>query len=210
MNAIESLNWRAAIKQFEPTKQVSTEDLNILLEAGNLAATSGGMQPFKIVVVSKPETKIKLQAAAYGQKQVAEASHVLVFAIEKEIGANTVDRYIKRAAEVRNIPAESMEGYANSMKGYMGSMDDATKAHWAKSQAFIALGTILLTAASMQIDSCPMEGFQADQFAEILNLSEQKLTPVAILPIGFRSPEDRYSNMPKVRKTKEDFILEIK
>jgi len=210
MNAIESLNWRAAIKQFDTSKQVSEEDLNVLLEAGNLAATSGGMQPFKIVVVSNPAKKAKLQEAAYGQKQLGDASHVLVFAIEQEVGDSTVDRYLNRAAEVRSIPLESMEGYANSMKGYLSAMDENTKANWAKSQAYIALGTVLLTAASMQIDSCPMEGFVKEQFEEILQLNEQKLTPAAILPIGYRSTEDYYSGMPKVRRTKEDFILEIK
>mgnify|MGYP000250282256 CR=1 FL=1 len=210
MNAIESLNWRAAIKQFNPERRVSTEDLNVLLDAANLAPTSGGLQPFKIIAVSNQAIKEKLKGAAYGQQQVADASHVLVFAFEKEIGDQTVDRYINRAAEVRGVSTENLKGFSDSMKRFMGNMDDAAKIAWAKSQTYIALGTIMLTAASLEVDTCPMEGFSVEQFEEILGLQKMNLQPAVILPIGYRQTGEDYSKLPKVRRPLEDLVLEVK
>lgn len=210
MNAINALQWRAAIKEFDPEKKVSDQDIEVLLDAANLAPTSGGFQPFKIIALSNQEVKERLQAVAFGQKQVGDASHVLVFAMEQNVDDNTVDQYIQRAAEVRQIPAESMDGYAASMKGFISGMDDAAKTAWTRSQAYIALGTVMLAAASMQIDTCPMEGFAADQCAEVLGLDPQQHRPVVMLPIGYRVENEQYASMPKVRKTKENLVLNIK
>lgn len=95
------------------------------------------------------------------------------------------------------------------MIGFIGSMDAETRFSWAKSQAYIALGTTLSAAADLRIDSCPMEGFVPDQFMNILGLESENLKPAAMLPIGYRSEEDVYSKMPKVRKTREDFVIEV-
>lgn len=210
MSIIEALKWRSAIKKFDPTKTVSNEDVEQLIEAGNLTATSGGLQPFKIIVVQNQAIQDQLVPASYGQHQVADASHVLVFAIETPIDEGIVDRYIQRASEVRNQDVKSLEGYSTSMKGYISTMDDSTKQAWAKSQSFIAMGSVLAMAAELKVDSCPMEGIVPQQYIEILGLSSENLLPVAALPIGYRSSEDVYSKMDKVRKTRENFVLEIK
>lgn len=209
MEIIESLKWRSAIKKFDPNKKVSKEEVDQLLEAANLAATSGGLQPFKVVVVAEGELKSQLAPHAFGQPQVKDASHVLVFSVETDISENTVDAYIKRAAEVRGKDKESLIGYSDSMKMYISTMDDSTKIAWGKNQAYIALGTVLATAAAMRIDTCPMEGFDAMKFQEILDLKSKKLIPVLILPIGYRSDADEHSKEAKIRKTRENFVLEI-
>ena len=157
MSVLESLKWRSAIKKFDPTKKVSDEKLEQLLEAANLAATSGGLQPFKVVVVGEGEKKTQLAPHAYGQAQVGDASHVLVFAVETNIGGNTVDDYVVRAAAVRGAGKESLIGFSDSMKGYISTMDENTKIGWGKNQAYIALGTVLTAAADLRIDTCPME-----------------------------------------------------
>lgn len=209
MNILESLNWRAAIKQFDTEKKVSQEDIDNLIEAANLTATSGGFQPFKLVVLSEGELKSQVANHAYGQPQVKDASHVLIFAIETNITEDMVDTYIERASSIRNVSKESFAGYANSMKMYISSMDDNAKYTWAKTQAFIALGTVLAAAAEMRVDSCPMEGFEPLKFQEILGLESKNLMPVAILPIGYRSENDVHSKEAKVRKTREEFVLEL-
>lgn len=209
MEALEALKWRASVRNFESTKKVSDEDLATLLEAGNLAATSGGLQPFKIVVVSNEELKKQLVPLSYNQEQVGTASHVLIFATETIIGENTVDAYIDRAAEVRGLEHAALEDYKNSMNGYMQMMNDDQKQAWARNQAYIALGTVMAIAADLKIDSCAMEGFEAQKFQELLGLSSKNLMPVVILPIGYRSEEEVMASAPKVRKTTENFILEI-
>ena len=193
MNVLESLKWRSAIKKFDQNKKVSSEDLEQLVEATNLAATSGGLQPFKVVLVHDGALKEQLGQHAFGQAQVQDASHVLVFAVETNISEQTVDAYIERAAEVRGKDKESLIAYADSMKAYITSMDQASRTAWGRNQAYIALGTALTAAADLRIDTCPMEGFDAMQFQEILDLKSKNLMPVVILPIGYRSEEDEHS-----------------
>lgn len=209
MNIIESLQWRSAIKQFDPSKKVSQEDLEQLIEAANLTATSGGFQPFKLIVVSEGELKSQIANHAFGQPQVKDASHVLIFAVETNVTEDIIDTYIERAAEVRNLKKEDFEGYANSMKMYLSSMDADTKYAWAKNQSYIALGTVITAAAEMRIDTCPMEGFEPLKYQEILGLDSKNLMPVSILPIGYRSENDAHSKEAKVRKTRENFVLEL-
>lgn len=209
MSLLESLKWRAAIKKFDTSKKVSDEDVEKLLEAGNLAATSGGLQPFKMVVVKNEDLQTKLIGSSYNQRQVADASHLLVFAVEAKIDGGIVDRYIERAAELRGQEKESLIGYSNSMKAYVESMDDTNRFYWAKSQAYIALGTVLAAAADLRIDSCPMEGMIPDQYVEILGLKSEGLVPVVVLPIGYRSDEDVHSKEAKIRKSRENFVVEV-
>lgn len=210
MSVIESLKWRSAIKKFDPGKKVSSVDIEQLIEAANLAATSGGLQPFKVVVVAEGELKSQIAQHAFGQQQVKDASHVLVFSVETDISVNTVDAYTKRAAEVRGLGKESLIGYSDSMKTYISSMDTNQRIAWGKNQAYIALGTVLAVAAERRIDTCPMEGFDAIMFQQILGLKPKKLMPVLILPVGFRSEKDVHSKEAKIRKKREDFVLELK
>ena len=201
------IRGRAAIKQFDPARKIEAEQLDALIEAANLTPTSGGLQPFKIVVVSSDEYKEKLAPHTMGQPQVVTASHTLIFAVETNLDGSLVDRYIDRAAEVRGKSKESLIGYADSMRAYIESMDEKAKYNWSKHQAYIALGTVMTVAAALRIDTCPMEGFNPAEFQRILNLQEKHLMPVVILPVGYRSDEDRHSKAKKVRKTISDFVL---
>ncbi|MCT4622426.1 MAG: NAD(P)H-dependent oxidoreductase [Schleiferiaceae bacterium] len=209
MEVLESLKWRAAVRNFDTNKTVSKENVESLLEAGNLTATSMGLQPFKIVVVQNKELQKSLVPLSYNQQQVADASHILVFAIETGIGKEAVDAYINRAMELRNVPREALEGYSNSINGYISTMSEETKMQWATKQAYIALGTVMTAAADLKIDSCAMEGFDTEAFQQLLGLEEKGLKPVVILPIGYRSEHEQMANLPKVRKTRENFVVEI-
>ena len=210
MKLIDSLKWRASVRKYDTTKKVSNKDLEILLEAGNLTATSMGLQPFKIVVVSNEDLKKELVPFSYNQKHVGEASHVLVFAIETDVNQSTIDSYINRAMEVRQQSEEDLQGYKNSISGYLSSMSEEYKIAWASKQAYIALGTVMSVAADLKIDSCPMEGFDPLKYQELLDLKSKNLMPVLVLPIGYRSEEDFMAKLPKVRKKRENFVLELK
>lgn len=209
MGIIDSLKWRASVKQFDTTKKVSNSDADKLIEAANLAATSGGLQPFKLIVIKNEELKQKLKPASYNQAQVADASHLFVFAVYTEVGSNLIEAYIDRTVEVRGVDASSMDGYRQSMHGYVDNMDELTKSTWVTKQAYIALGTLLSVAAELKVDVTPMEGFDATQYQEMLGLKEQGLMPVVIAAAGYRSDKDVYSNLPKIRKKRSDFVVEI-
>ena len=210
MNVIESLKWRSAIKKFDSQKKVKEKDIERLLEGANLSATSGGLQPFKVLVIGEGDIKTQLAPHGFGQSQLQDASHLLVFAVETDIDEDTVNRYIERASEVRGQEKQSLIGYSDSMKMYISSMNEDAKLAWGKNQAYIALGTVLTVAAEMRIDTCPMEGFDAIKFEEILDLKSKKLKPALVLPIGYRSKEDVHSGEAKIRKKRENFVVEFK
>ncbi|WP_196893423.1 NAD(P)H-dependent oxidoreductase [Aureivirga marina] len=207
MNIIESLKWRAAVRNFNSAKKVSQKDVETLVEAGNLTATSMGLQPFKIIVLNNEEIQQKLVPFSYNQKQVADASHILIFAIETEINQQTIENYFQRTIEIRNVEAKDFENHKNSMSNYLSMMDEERKRSWATNQTYIALGTVMAAAADLKIDSCAMEGFEPEKYQEILNLKSENLLPVVILPIGYRSEEEKMAELPKVRKALENFVI---
>jgi nitroreductase len=204
---IPALNWRYATKAFDSTKKLSEEQLEILLSAVQLAPTSYGLQPFKIIVISDQDVKDKLKAAAYEQVQVAQASQVFVFAIHKNYTTTHVDAYAKDIVETRGVTLEDIKGFVDTMKGTVISRTQEQLANWNARQAYISLGFLLETAALNDIDACPMEGFDNAKFDEILGLDSMNLTSVVMATVGFRSDEDKYQFAKKVRKSKEDLFV---
>jgi nitroreductase len=207
---LTQLNWRYATKQFDPNRKINAEDWAALEEALLLSASSGGLQPWAFVVVNDPGVREALVPAAFGQAQVKDASHLVVFAARTNFDVADVDAHIARTAEVRRIPAESLAQFREMLVGgIVNAMDAPTRQAWATKQAGIALGNLLTSAALLGIDACPMEGFLPPQVDEILGLKEKGLTAVAFCPLGYRSAEDAYSTLPKVRFPKEKVLLHI-
>lgn len=206
----ESLNWRSAIKKFDPSKKVSEADLEKLIEAANLAPTSGGVQPFKLIVVENDEVRSQLRAASFGQPQITDSSYLFVFASQTKIEQQVVDDYVNRMAEVRGIPVEALSQLNQALSAGIVHRDEASKPGWAARQAYISLGTTISTAAEMRIDTCPMEGFDPQQYSDILGLESQGLSAVVILAVGYRASDDPFANAPKVRKKREDFAMVIR
>ena len=207
---IERLNWRYATKQFDPERKISAENWSALEEALVLSPSSGGLQPWKFVVVTDPALREKLVPVSYGQEQVKDASHLVVFAAKTGFGEGEVDAHIQRIAEIRGVSLESLAGFRGMLLGgIVNAMDAPTRQAWAARQAYIALGNLLTSAALLGIDACPMEGFASDQYDDILGLKEQGLTSVVICPLGYRAATDTYAGLPKVRFAKEDALVYI-
>jgi len=208
-NYIENLNWRYATKQFDPTKKISQEELDFLLEAIQLSASSYGLQPYEIIVVENAQIQEKLKAAAWNQSQLTDASHVLVFANMKSVDENYVDAYMDTIAKTRKLKVEDLSGFKDIIKNTILQLSDEDQVQWTAKQAYIALGNLLSAAANFKIDVCPMEGFSAEEFDEILGLKERNLTAAAIATVGFRSAEDQTQFAAKVRKSKEDLFTTV-
>jgi nitroreductase len=206
---LENQNWRYATKKFDPTKKISTEDLNTLKEAIRLSSSSYGLQPYKVIIVENPELRAQLQGAAYGQAQVVDASHLIVFANETNVDNQSVDTYINRISETRNIPAESLAGFGNYMKGPINSMPDDVKKTWTEKQTYLALGNLLNAAAELKIDVTPMEGFVPAKVNDILGLNELGLNASLLAPIGYRSEEDATQYLKKVRKSNTELFITL-
>jgi len=206
---IENLNWRYSTKKFDASKKVSKKDLENLLEATSLSASSYGLQPYEILVVEDKELRSKLQPAAWGQSQITEASHLIVLANQSTFGEELVDDYLSNVSKTRNIPAKDLEGYADFMKSKLMPLSESAKSTWTARQTYIALGNLLSAAADLKIDSCPMEGFDNAQFNELLGLKEKGLNAAVIVAVGYRSEEDSTQHYKKVRKSKADLITHI-
>jgi nitroreductase len=206
---LENQNWRYATKKFDSTKKISTEDLNTLKEAIRLSSSSYGLQLYKVFIVENPAIRAKIQPAAWGQSQIVDASHLIIFANQTTVEDADIDSYLKNVAETRNIPETALAGYGDFMKGGIGAKSDAEKANWTSKQTYLALANLLNAAAELKIDVTPMEGFDPAQVNEILGFNELGLNASLIAPIGYRSEEDATQHQKKVRKSNEELFITL-
>lgn len=204
---IHQLQWRYAVKKFDSTKIIPDEIWTALEQSLVLAPSSFGLQPWKFFVVKNPEVRSQLLEHSWKQSQVVDASHLVVLAIKKDMNATDVDRYIARQAEVQGTTIEALAGYTGVMKGFMERNTHVND--WSMRQVYIALGQFMTTAAMMGIDTCPIEGFMAPKYDEILGLTALSYASVVLCPAGYRSAEDKYATMPKVRFPTDEVVAYI-
>ena len=203
---IEDLNWRYATKKFDSTKHISDQDLAVIKETLRLSASSYGLQPVKYLIVETPELRDKLVPASYGQSQVADASHLIVLCSYKNVEDSHVDDYMNNVSSTRNLPSEAVLPFGNMIKGSVKNLSAADLQTWTSKQAYIALGHLLQTCASLRIDATPMEGFDPKQYGDVLGLDDQNLIATLVCPIGYRHAEDQSQHYPKVRKSHDDLF----
>jgi nitroreductase len=207
---LDRLNWRYATKQFDPDHTISARDWAVLEEALRLSPSSGGLQPWKFVVITDPATRAKLLPASYGQPQITHASHLVVFAAKKNFGDADVDAFIRHVAATRGVPVESLTPFRDMLVGgIVRAMDEQARDAWARNQAYIALGNLLTSAALLGIDACPMEGFDRVQYDQILGLSGQGYGSAVIATLGYRASTDKYADAAKVRFPTEQIFAHI-
>ena len=196
---VRQMEWRYATKQFDPARPVADDTWAMLERAMVLSPSSFGLQPWRFVVVTSAAVRGQLRAAAYGQAQLSDASHVVVLASRVGFNAADVDRHLARVAEVRGVPVDALGGLRQMMVGTLAARDQPATDQWCRSQAYLALGTALTAAALLGVDACPMEGFVPAQVDEVLKLPARGYTAAVIAAFGHRGEGDRYAAMPKVR-----------
>jgi nitroreductase len=211
MSLINTLQWRYATKKMDPTKVVPQEKLDQILEAIRLTASSSGLQPYEILVVTNQAIREQIRGIANDQSQVTDCSYLLVFAAWDNYTAKRINDVFDMTEEIRNFKNEAGIAYRQMLlKNYPARDPEVNFTHAAK-QAYIGVGTALIAAADAQVDSTPMEGFNPAALDKILNLKEKGLRSVVMMPLGYRkSDEDWLLNLKKVRRPKESFISWIK
>jgi nitroreductase len=202
---VEQLKWRYATKVFDPAKKISDEDWQHLEESLILAPSSFGLQPWKFVIITDQAIKDQLPAMSFKQRQVADASHVVVFAVKKSTAEADVDAFVERTAIVRAITADSLAGMRRMLVGFL-SNPSLDKFHWASLQAYIALGQFMAAAAMMGIDTCPMEGIEPQKYDQLLGLPQLGYATVVACVAGYRADSCKYATVPKVRFDAKDVI----
>jgi nitroreductase len=209
MELIKHLNWRYATKKFDPGKKISSEELEELKEVILLSASSYGLQWYKVLIIENQSIKEKLFPYAWNQQQVLDCSHLVIICNYTSITNDDIDTYITQVAGTQQVNRSTLAGYGDMIKTKLHEKTAAETTSWLKSQTYIALANLIAGCAELRIDACPMEGFQAEKFNEILRLNEQGLNASVIAAIGYRHSDDPASTRKKFRKPKEELFVQI-
>lgn len=208
-NLIQNLQWRYATKQFDPNKSIPDDTWDALEDSLILTPSSFGLQPWHFFVVENPNLREQLKAHSWGQPQVTECSHFVVFASAKSVTEAQIDHFLERTAELREENIETLAPYREMMLGFTQKMDTSAMQQWAKLQAYIALGQFMTSAAMIGIDACPLEGIDPKEYDLLLGLPEKGLTTAVTCALGYRSSEDKYADTAKVRFEKNKLLTRL-
>ena len=206
---IEHLSSRYAVKKFDAEKKINPILWNQFLDALVLTPSSYGLQPWKFIVIENQALREQLVEHSWGQKQVSEASHFIVFCALNSITEEYIDKYLSQVAKVRNISIHSLDGFKKMLVGNLITKPLRNISEWAINQVYIALGNALTIAPMMGLDATPIEGFSPEKYDEILSLPAKGLHSCVALAVGYKHHEDSYAKLPKVRFDKSDVVLSV-
>jgi nitroreductase len=207
---VDALNWRYATKKFDPAKKIPEGVWHALEQALVLAPSSIGLQPWKFFVVTNQEVKTRLQAASYRQAQAVDCSHLVAFAVRRDIDATHVERHIERMIELTGATPEAMAKFRTmTMRNLDRARTEGKLDTWQEHQVYIALGKFMASAALLAVDTCPMEGIEPAKYDEILGLTGTNYATAVACAAGYRSPDDKYATMKKVRFKTEDVVVRV-
>ncbi|MBI4140791.1 NAD(P)H-dependent oxidoreductase [Candidatus Woesearchaeota archaeon] len=178
---------RYATKKFDG-KTIEQKKVDELLDIIRLAPSSWNLQPWKIKIVTDSKLKEKLRAASWNQEQITTCSHLFIFCANKDIDAQITA--LKKLMLSTKVPEQTVKEYEDVVRGSFKNLSEEKKIAWAQRQVYIALENALLGAKASGFDSCPMEGFDAEAYAKILNLPEN-LVPTVVCPIGFAADKPK-------------------
>ncbi|QWE20281.1 NAD(P)H-dependent oxidoreductase [Polynucleobacter sp. AP-Kolm-20A-A1] len=210
MSLIDKLQWRYATKKMDATQSVPESKVDQILEAIRLTASSSGLQPYEVIVVTNKAIREKIKLIAWDQTQIVDCSHLLVFAAWDNYTSKRINDAFDMTEKIRSFKSEAGDIYRQKLLSTYPIRDAELNYTHAAKQAYIGLGTALIAAAYEQVDCTPMEGFDPVALDEILSLKEKGLRSVVILPLGYRkADEDWLMNLKKVRRAKENFVSRI-
>lgn len=209
MTAINAFKWRYACKAFDPEKMVSEDIIQRLKEGLNLTASSYGLQPFKFIVIKDKTKREALVEHSWNQRQVADASHLFIIAVRTDINEEFITDYINLISNQRGIPSDQLDAFKGMMMGSIMSKSSEDQYAWAKNQAYITLGNLLLQCGLEEVDATPMEGFIPEKYDDILGLKDMNLRSVLACPVGYRADNDPYVSLKKVRQPLDNICIEL-
>jgi len=209
-SVVAALRWRYATKHFQADQKIPAEIWAALEETLILTPSSFGLQPWKFLIVENPDVRAELRAQSWGQGQVTDASHFVVFATRTDVSQADIEIWIAKLGAVQSTPAEVLAPMKGMIEGFVGSMSIEARQAWNTRQVYIALGQFMTAAAMLGIDTCPMEGLDASAYDEILGLKESGYATAVACAVGYRSADDHTANRPKARFDAESLIARIR
>ena len=196
---IKQLQWRYAVKFFDPQKKIPEETISQILQSLILTPSSYGMQPWKFFIINDETKKKELRKISYDQAQITDCSHLIVLAAKTKITQKEIDEWIKQISQIQQKPLSKLESYREMITQSIGKMPQEKQHQWAKNQVYIALGQLLCTLSMLKIDACPMEGISIQEYDKYLHLPEGNLQTAVACTLGYRSPQDKAAQNLKTR-----------
>lgn len=209
MNIIEALEWRYAVKKFDPDYKLKRGKLDRLSKALTLTATSMGMQLMEFLIIENKELQKAIRPIAYNQAQIEECSHLIVLCRKNTVEQKDINEIVQITLEKRKVEPNQLSGYKKMLESSL-NMEKNKQAIWMENQVYIAMGNLLTVCAVEKIDACPMEGFDREKLDALLDLDKKNLKSVLMCPVGKRSAEDKYKGLKKIRRPEEKIITYIK
>jgi len=207
MKLIETLKWRYATKKFDSHKKIDSNNLELLKEAIRLSVSSYGLQLYKVLIIENQELKKRLREASWDQFQITDASHLFIFCSFNKNFSEGIYSYINLLLEeVDESKISDIQTYGQSIKESIEAMEEAERKAWSEKQVYLAMNNLLIAAAELRLDACPMEGFERDKYDQILGLSEKGLNAVLVAPVGYRASNDSAQFRKKVRRNTEELF----
>lgn len=204
---LDHLRWRYAVKRFDSSRMVPRETWDLLEQSLILTPSSYGLQPWRFIVITDPTIKAQLPSISWSQKQPQDCSHMVVFAARRSMDANYIDTFFNHLCQTRNLLPETMTNYRNVVVAAIANMQ--SHLDWNARQVYIALGQLMVSAAVVGIDTCPMEGIVHEEYDKLLGLSESEYTTVVGCAVGYRHPDDKQATAAKVRFSPSDVIVRL-
>lgn len=206
-----ALEWRYATKVFDPSRTIPAETWRVLERALVLSPSSFGLQPYQFLVITDPAVRAQLLPHTWGQRQVVDCSHYVVFTARTSLAEQHINEFIQRTSEVRGVPAAALAAYRQMMLGSLingGGLSQMIP-EWAARQAYIAIGNLMTSAALIGVDACPIEGFEPGKYDELLELNGSGFRSVVCCALGYRAASDKYASLPKVRRPEAHLVEHI-
>ena len=198
---------RYTTKAYDASRKIPQETINELLEQLRHSPSSVNSQPWHFVVASDEQGKARVAKSAeggfaYNEAKMLNASHVIVFCTRTEMPESHLHAVLaQEETDGRFASDEAKAGQDKTRRGYvdMHKFDQKDLQHWMEKQTYLALGTLLLGAASLGLDATPMEGFDFKKLDEELGLRDQGFTSLVVVSLGYRSDSDFNAKLPKSR-----------
>lgn len=206
---LNALQNRYATKSFDTNRKISDKDMDVMLESLRLSPSSFGLQPWKFIKLENPDLRKELLPYSRNQKQIVDASDLIIFCMPTNIDANYISKYLESVAKTRWTSIESLQWYAKMMYDFVANASPKDLKLRAHEQIFIALGFLLQTSALLGIDSCAIWWFDKTKYDEIIGLKEKNLTSVVVCPLWYRSSDDKYATVPKVRFDMDEVLIKM-
>ncbi len=168
---LEAMAFRHACKHFDTTKTIPTEEFEALLEVIRTSPSSFGMEPWRVLVIRDPKVRKALKSSCWNQAQIVEASELLIFTTDND-AVRSDSPYVRQMFQRRGLPNEAVDAYMGVYENYLTPIeeDEILLENWTAKQCYIALANAMTFAATLEIDSCPIEGFDKEGVEAILDL----------------------------------------